>query len=124
MSEIEGMQLDENAKAAAISEQKRLANAALRETADNPNPFSTGRARTNVARNQRGADEISRANAAMDSHMRGMRDEAAKSARASAQKRRADAVKAAIDSGALEFTLDGATYRRKSRRGRSFTRVE
>lgn len=36
---------------------------------------------------------------------------------------RADAVKAAIDSGALEFTLDGVTYRRKSRRGRSFTRV-
>ena len=71
----------------------------------------------------RRGDAIAKANAAVDSHMRQVRRDAEKASRQRAKERRAAAVKKALDSGALSFTLDGVTYARKTRRSRSFISV-
>lgn len=123
VAEINGTQLSKSEKSAAIGEQKRLSESALRTTANNPSVYTTGRARTGNAESSRRGDAIAKANAAVDSHMRQVRRDAEKASRQRAKERRAAAVKKALDSGALSFTLDGVTYARKTRRSRSFISV-
>lgn len=123
VDEIRSSGLSSGEKASAISEQKRLSEAALRTTAANPSVYTTGRARTGNAESSRRADAIAKANAAVESHMRKVRRDASKAGAQRAKERRAEAVKKALDSGALSFTLDGVTYARKTKRSRSFTSV-
>lgn len=123
VDEIRGSALSFGEKTSAIREQKRLSEAALRTTADNPNVYSTGRARTGNAESSRRGDAVVKANAAVDSHMRQVRRDAEKAGRQRAKERRAAVVKRALDSGALEFTFEGVRYVRKSKRSRSFTSV-
>lgn len=122
--EIGSLDLTDEQRGDAIAQQLSLANDALRATAENPNPFATGRARTNRARNAAGADEISRANRAMESHMDAVR-EASRANRASRSRQtRAQAIQQAIADGLLSVTIDGVEYRRPSRRSKTFTRAD
>ena len=121
--EIGSMQgLTNEQRRAAIEEQARLANEALRVTASNPNPFATGRARTNRDRNAAGADAIADANGAMSRHMESVRHQASASRASSAQRSRAQIIQDAIANGQLSVVIDGVEWTRSSRRSRTFTR--
>ena len=123
VEEIEAMEgLSAAEKRSAIDEQARLANIALKVTADNPNPFSTGRARTDVRRNAAGADAIANANSAMSRNMESVRDRARSARRDSAQRTRAQIIQEAIAEGSLSVVIDGVEWTRKSRRSRTFSR--
>jgi hypothetical protein len=54
---------------------------------------------------------------------KGLQDAQKKKVREREQKALSDAAKKALESGALEFTVNGTTWRRKTRRSKSFTAV-
>ena len=65
VAEINGMSLSDADKKDAISEQKALAENALRVYIDNPNPYAIGPARFDVAKARRGAEKAAFAEAAL-----------------------------------------------------------
>lgn len=106
---------------AAIDEQLKLGAAALQSTIDNPNPFATGRARTNTAKNAAGADAIARSNNAIDTHMESVRSLSRSTRAESARQTRAQIIQDALANKQLSVVIDGKTWVRKSLRSKSFT---
>ncbi len=124
VAEINGMSLSDADKKDAISEQRALAENALRVYIDNPNPYAIGPARFDVAKARRGAEKAAFAEAALGAHMKELRKRQAKLSAAAKQKSRAEMVQDALSRGDMSVVIDGVTWVRKTKRSRSFTRVD
>jgi hypothetical protein len=105
---------------------KQLAYEALSATINSPNPFRTGRARTNKKKNSIGADKIAKANSALNQYVPALKNqmnkEKSKQRNNSVQmSSRAEAVQKALANDLLSFVYDGKKYSRKSKRSKTFT---
>ena len=125
VDEINATVLSDSDKAEAIARLHQLTNAQLEAESSVINPLATGRG---VARFDRQAvrttgdkalDARREVREFMESVHAKERDTIAKRA----QQAMTTAMSNALANGSLEFTVNGATYRRKSKRSRSFERV-
>ena len=123
IDEINGMDLTAEEKRDAITRAHALMTAQLEAESKSFSPYSAGvgPARFDKQKMQRAADKAAGARAEVSAFMQGLRQEQTRKVRAREQQALTDAMKQAIESGALEFTVNGTTWRRKTRRSKSFT---
>ncbi len=124
VAEIKSMSLSDADKKSAISEQRALADNALKVHAENPNPFATGRARINAAKAHSAADKAASAEMALSTHMESLRRQQAESTAKAKRESRAEIIQNALANGDMSVVIDGVTWTRKTKRSRSFTRVD
>lgn len=124
VAEIYDMPFSSVDKMSALARQKALAENALRAYINNPNPYAIGPARFDVAKTRRGADRAASAEAALGAHMKELRRQQAKLSASMKQKSRAEIIQNALANGELSVVIDGVTWERKTKRSRSFTRVD
>lgn len=123
IAEIKSMSLSDAGKKSAISEQGALADTALKVHAENPNPFATGRARINAVKAHSGANKAASAETALSTHMKSLRRQQAESTAKAKQESRAEIIQNALANGDMSVVIDGVTWERKTKRSRSFTRI-
>ena len=124
VAEINSMALSNEEKRTAINEQRVLAEAALKAIAENPNPFVTGRARLNTTKTRNGADKKLSAENALSVNLSKYREQSDRRVKEQKQKQRVEIIQAALKRGDLSVVIDGVTWARKTKRSRSFTRVD
>ena len=122
---INGTVLDDSEKREAISKLHELTIAQLEAEADTVNPYATGRgvARFDRQLTGRTGDKAINARLAVEDHIKSVREREHTVIRQRQQKAMTDAMANALSNGLLEFNVNGATYRRKSKRAKSFERV-
>lgn len=123
IDEINAMDLTPQEREQAISQLHSLMTAQLEAESKSFGPYSYGVGPARFDRNKMMQNENKAANARQEvrSFMNGLQDAQKKKVREREQKALSDAAKKALDSGALEFTVNGTTWRRKTRRSKSFT---
>lgn len=123
VNEIRSFDLSEKEQADAISKLRSLTESQLKAEASAVSPMVSGRARLNVAQVNRNADKAVDARQKTNAFM----DDLRKSDKAKRKTKEAksfnDAFVAAYNSGVLEFSYGGSTYRRSSTRSKTFTKV-
>ena len=125
VDEINATVLSDKEKADAIKTLHELTEKQLRAEATAINPIATGRGVARFDRQlvrttgDKALDARQNVKEFMDSVHAKERETIAKRR----QQEMTSAMSKAISSGALEFTVNGATYRRKSKRAKSFERV-
>lgn len=124
IAEIKSMSLSDVGKKDAISEQRSLAENALKVHAENPNPFAIGRARINAAKAHSAADKAASAEAALNTHMKRLRRQQAESTAKAKRESRAEIIQDALANGELSVVIDGVTWTRKTKHSRSFAKVD
>ena len=117
--------LSDAEKKQAIETLHTLTEQQLKAEAQRVNAYSTGRgvARFDRQEAQSTGDKAIDARLKVEKHMKDVHELNLKNHREVNQKAMNTAMANAISSGALEFTVNGATYRRKSKRAKSFERV-
>lgn len=125
IDEINATVLSDIEKADAISKLHTLTEAQLKAEASTINPLATGRG---VARFDRQlvrttGDQALDARREVKEFMDTVHAKERETIAKRKQQAMTSAMTKALSSGALEFTIDGAKYRRKSKRAKSFERV-
>lgn len=125
VDEINATVLSDSDKAEAIARLHQLTNAQLEAESSVINPLATGRG---VARFDRQAvrttgDKALDARRDVREFMESVHAKERDTIAKRAQQAMTTAMSNALANGSLEFTVNGATYRRKSKRSRSFERV-
>lgn len=115
--------MTETEKKAAYSELHDLTENQLRAEAKAVGPYTSGPARFNKSKVTQNADNAATARQKTNSFMDGLRNQEKARIQASKATDFRSAAQAAIKAGALEFTVNGETWRRKSTRGKSFIKV-
>ena len=116
-AEINGLNLPDAEKKAAVKQMASLATTALKTAAGAVNPYASGPARlTTAQKTGSAADRAARARGEMDSYMRKLREQSSKNRKAAENKSFSNAFVSAQKSGALEVTVNGKTYRRANKR--------
>ena len=123
VEEINGMELSAEEKRQAITKAHALMTAQLEAESKSFSPYSAGvgPARFDRQKMQRASDKAADARGEVTAFMTGLRQEQARKVRERERQALTDAMKKAIETGALEFTINGTTWRRKTRRAKSFT---
>lgn len=121
--EIDGMDLTSAEKQENYAKAHALITAQLEAESKSFSPYSAGvgPARFDRQKMRTAEDRAVKARAEVSAFMDGLRREQTRKAREKERQALTDAMKKALDTGALEFTVNGTTWRRKSRRSRSFT---
>lgn len=123
VDEIRGMDLTDAEKADAIRDLHSLTEKQLRAEGEARSPYAGGMgpARFNQRQVSRNADKAAQARQDTQNFMNNLR----KDQKQKAKQREARGLKSALDqaiaSGALEFTYNGQTWTRKSKRSKTFT---
>lgn len=125
VEEINNLSLSKVEKQRAIKQQKDLAETTLKEMANNHSPYGAGAgpARFNKDKVVESADKVAKAESAIDTHMNNTRKLSQQNARKGKETNLTNALNNAIKNGDLEVTVNGETWRRKTRRGTTFTKV-
>lgn len=121
--EISNMDLTSDEKKAAYKELHNLTTKQLEAEGKVVNPYAAGVgvARFNQKEVNRTSDNAVNARAKVNSYMENLRNEQTKKAKAKEQKALTEAMTKALKEGALSFTVNGKTWTRKTKRGRTFT---
>lgn len=117
--------LSDTEKKQAISTLHALTEQQLKAESQRVNAYATGRgvARFDRQESQKTGDAAINARLKVDEYMKEVHELNLKNHREANQRAMTNAMSKALSSGALEFTVNGATYRRKSKRAKSFERV-
>lgn len=123
VEEIKGFALTTSERKEAYSTLHSLTENQLRAEARAVSPYTSGPARFNKAQVSRNAESAASARLKTNSYMDSLRNADRAKKKAASAKSFNDAFTAAFRSGALEFTYNGETYRRKSKNSKTFTKV-
>lgn len=123
MDEIRSFDLSEKEKADAISKLRSITESQLAAEANAVNPFVSGRARINTGTVSKNAEKAVYARQAVSSFMDDLRKQDKAKRKTKEAKTFNDAFVSAYNSGVLEFSYGGSTYRRSSTRSKTFTKV-
>ena len=123
IDEIKNMDMTADERKAAYSQLHTLTENQLKAESEARGAYAAGMgpARFNRQAIQRNQNKALSANDEVRSFMDGLRRSQEKKAKEREQKALTDAMLNALNTGALEFTINGTTWRRKSRRGKTFT---
>lgn len=123
VDEIKDMDMTADERKAAYSQLHTLTENQLKAESEARGAYAAGMgpARFNRQAIQRNQSKALSANDEVRSFMDGLRRSQEKKAKEREQKALTDAMLNALNTGALEFTINGTTWRRKSRRGKTFT---
>ena len=117
--------LSSDEKKTAVDKLHELTTKQLEAEAKIENPLAQGRGVGRFDRQlaRASGDTAVYARVKVEEYMRSVRDKNDENRRAAHQKAIVDGARNAIEHGALEYTANGVTYRRKSTRAKSFERV-
>lgn len=117
--------LSDSDKQEAINKLHELTTKQLREEADTVNPYATGRGVGRFDRQQvrTTGDRVLDARRDVREYMDDVRKRSHETALKNHQKAMTTAMNNALQNGSLTFTVNGITYRRKSKRAKAFERV-
>ena len=123
IDEINGMDMTADERTTAINELHSLMTAQLEAESKALSPYSMGVGPARFDRNKmlKAEDKAANARAKVSGFMNDLKRTQERKAREREQKVLTDAMLNALNTGALEFTVNGTTWRRKSRRGKTFT---
>ena len=123
IEEINGMDMTVDEKTQAINKLHSLMTAQLEAESKAFSPYSYGVGPARFDRNKmmKAEDRAASARAEVSGFMNDLKRAQERKAREREQKEHTTAMKNALESGALEFTVNGTTWRRKTRRAKSFT---
>lgn len=107
----------------AYSELHDLTENQLKAEARAVGPYTSGPARFNKSKVAQNADNAVSARQKVNNFMDGLRSQEKARTQAAKTTDLRTAMQVAVKSGALEFTVNGETWRRKSTRGKTFTKV-
>lgn len=125
VSEIQKMDLSSSEKKEAINKLHTLTENQLRAEGNARNPYSMGEgvARPNARQMSKNADKrVAEAQKVKD-FMGDLRKKQEKKKKEAASQRLAEGLQKAMKAGDLTVTIDGVTYKRSSKRSKSFTVV-
>lgn len=122
-NEINGMDMTAAEKTQAINKLHSLMTNQLEAESKALSPYSmgVGPARFDKNKMSKASNKAATARAEVSSFMDGLKKEQAKKAREREQKEITSAMLNALDKGLLEFTVNGTTWRRKTKRSKTFT---
>lgn len=123
VEEIKGFAMTASERKEAYSTLHSLTENQLRAEARAVSPYTSGPARFNKVQVSRNAESAASARLKTNSYMDSLRNADRAKKKAASAKSFNDAFTAAFRSGALEFTYNGETYRRKSKNSKTFTKV-
>ena len=123
VDEINGMDMTTDERTTAINKLHSLMTAQLEAESKALSPYSMGVGPARFDRNKmpKAEDKAANARAEVSGFMNDLKRTQERKAREREQKALTDAMLSALNTGALEFTINGTTWRRKSRRGKTFT---
>lgn len=123
IEEINGMDMTADEKTTAINNLHSLMTAQLEAESKAFSPYSMGVGPARFDRNKmmKAEDKAANARKEVSDFMNGLKRTQERKIREREQKALTDAMLNALNTGALEFTINGTTWRRKSRRGKTFT---
>lgn len=123
VDEINGMDMTADERTTAINKLHSLMTAQLEAESKALSPYSAGvgPARFDRKKMLKAEDKAANARAEVSGFMNDLKRTQERKAREREQKALTDAALNALNTGALEFTVNGKTWRRKSRRGKTFT---
>lgn len=123
VGEINGMDMTADERTSAINKLHSLMTAQLEAESKALSPYSMGVGPARFDRNKmlKAEDKAANARAEVSGFMNDLKRTQERKAREREQKALTDAMLNALNTGALEFTVNGTTWRRKSRRGKTFT---
>lgn len=123
VDEINGMDMTADERTSAINRLHSLMTAQLEAESKALSPYSMGVGPARFDRNKmlKAEDKAANARAEVSGFMNDLKRTQERKAREREQKALTDAMLSALNTGALEFTINGTTWRRKSRRGKTFT---
>lgn len=123
IDEINGMDMTADERTTAINQLHSLMTAQLEAESKALSPYSMGVGPARFDRNKmlKAEDKAANARAEVSGFMNDLKRTQERKAREREQKALTDAMLNALNTGALEFTINGTTWRRKSRRGKTFT---
>lgn len=123
VEEIKGFDMTSNERREAYTQLHELTENQLRAEARAVNPYTSGPARFNKSQVNRNVDSAVVARQKTENFMVNLRKADQSKKKTASASSLNSAFLSAYNSGALEFTYNGETYRRKSKRSKSFTRV-
>lgn len=123
VEEIKGFDMTASERKEAYSTLHSLTENQLRAEAKAVSPYTSGPARFNKAQVSRNAESAASARQKTNSYMDSLRKADSAKKKAASAKSFNDAFTSAYRSGVLEFTYNGETYRRKSKKSKTFTKV-
>lgn len=115
--------ISDSDKRDAIKRQHELATAALQAQAEAPSWAVTGRANLNVRASNSATQKAMTARGDMTEHVNSLIITSKTNVVAARNNARKIAVENALATGALEFTVNGETWRRSSKRSKTFQAV-
>lgn len=123
VDEINEMDMTADERATTINKLHSLMTAQLEAESKALSPYSMGVGPARFDRNKmmKAEDKAANARAEVSSFMNDLKHTQERKAREREQKALTNAMLNAYNTGALEFTINGITWRRKSRRGKTFT---
>ncbi len=121
--EIKNMDMTDDERESAYAELHTLTENQLKAEAQARGAYAAGVGPARIDRQtiQRNKSKALSASDDVRSFMDGLRRSQEKKSKEREQKALSDAMMNALNTGALEFTVNGTTWRRKSRRGKTFT---
>ena len=121
--EINEMDMTADEKKNAINKLHSLMTAQLEAESKSFSPYSAGVGPARFDRNkmERASDKAANARAEVSSFMNDLKRDQERKVRERERIELTNAMRQALDSGALEFTHNGITWRRKTKRAKSFT---
>ena len=122
-SEINGMDMTASEKTQAISKLHSLMTNQLEAESKALTPYSmgVGPARFNSNKMSKAGDKAVNARAEVSRFMNELKQEQERKAKEREKRELTNAYHNAIEKGLLEFTVNGTTWRRKTKRAKSFT---
>lgn len=115
--------LSDDERKEAITKLHTLTEQQLQAESQRVNPYATGRGvgRFDRQLSQSTGDKAIDARLKVEDHMKAVRELNQSNHRKANQKAMTEAMKKAIETGALSFTINGVTYKRKSTRAKTFS---
>lgn len=125
VKEIQSMDLTDNEKASAIQELHRLTESQLQAEGQARSPYSmgVGPARFNAKQMQKNSTNAVNARQTVENHMNTLRNTQKAKQKENENRARLTAMQNVIKNGDLKFTVNGETWIRKSKRGKTFTKA-
>lgn len=125
VDEINGMDMTADERTTAINKLHSLMTAQLEAESKAFSPYSMGVGPARFDRNKmsKAEDKAANARAEVSGFMNDLKRTQERKAKEREQKALTDAMLNALNTGALEFTVNGTTWRRKTRRAKTFTSI-
>ena len=119
--EIMGMSMSDDDKKTALNSLHKMTTEQLKQEAKAVDIYAAGPA-VRVTGSEKASEASTQKRGSIIAFMENLRKEEKKRKKSVEAKTLTDALANALNSGALEFTFNGKTYRRKNKRQKSFTR--